>query len=95
MNRVVVRARGLTVRYGSTVALAASDFEIARGGVTAVIGPNGSGKSTMLNAIGGLVEPAAGSIEVDVDPGRLSYVMQATKVNEALPVTRRPWTGWI
>lgn len=89
VSGVAVRAAGLTVRYGSTTALAASDLDISKGGVTAVIGPNGSGKSTMLNAIAGLVEPSSGSIEVDVAPGRLSYVMQATKVNENLPVTVR------
>lgn len=87
MNRVAVRATGVEVRYGSTVALEASDFEIQKGGVTAVIGPNGSGKSTMLNAIAGLVQPSSGSIEVEIARGRLSYVMQATKVNENLPVT--------
>lgn len=89
MNGLAVRGRGFAVRYGATTAIAPSDFEIASGGVTAVIGPNGSGKSTLLNAIAGLVEPTAGSIEVDAAPGRLSYVMQATKVNENLPVTVR------
>ncbi|HEX6286991.1 MAG TPA: ATP-binding cassette domain-containing protein, partial [Acidimicrobiia bacterium] len=84
-----MRARGLAVTYGTTVALAPSDFEIPAGAVTAVIGPNGSGKSTLLNAVAGLVEPSAGVIEVDVEPGRLSYVMQATKINENLHVTVR------
>ena len=87
--KTAVRARGLVVSYGPNTALAASDFVIPAGGVTAVIGPNGSGKSTVLNVIAGLVEPSAGSIEVDASPGRLSYVMQATKVNEMLPVTVR------
>lgn len=89
MNGVAVSARGLAVRYGATTALAPSDFEISKGGVTAVIGPNGSGKSTLLNAIAGLVEVSAGTIDVAVAEGRLSYVMQATKVNESLPVTVR------
>jgi manganese transport system ATP-binding protein len=70
-------------------AIAPSDFDVPSGGVTALIGPNGSGKSTLLNAIAGLVEPSAGSIEVGDDKGRLSYVMQATKVNDNLPVTVR------
>lgn len=83
----VVTASGLTVTYGSILALASSDFDIPAGGVTAVIGPNGSGKSTLLDAIAGLVEPTAGSIEVGVEPARIAYVMQATKVNENLPVT--------
>lgn len=83
----VVQADGLTVSYGSDIALAESSFEIPAGGVSAVIGPNGSGKSTLLNAIAGLVRPSAGSIEVHADSTRIAYVMQATKVNENLPVT--------
>lgn len=84
---VLVAAKNLEVAFGSIVAIASSDFEIPAGGVTAVIGPNGSGKSTLLNAIAGLVEPSAGSISVRAEPARISYVMQATKVNEHLPVT--------
>lgn len=83
----VVGASGLSVAYGSTVALGASDFSIPAGGVTAVIGPNGSGKSTLLNAIAGLVDPTRGSIDVSAERERIAYVMQATKVNENLPVT--------
>lgn len=89
MTDPVVRGVGMGVTFGETVALAPSDFEIERSSVTAVIGPNGSGKSTLLNAIAGLVAPTTGWIDVDVASGRLSYVMQATKVNEALPVTVR------
>lgn len=84
-----VLASDLTVRFGETIALAPSDFAIPSNGVTAVIGPNGSGKSTLLNAIAGLVEASAGSIEVEISRPRISYVMQATKVNETLPVTVR------
>lgn len=89
MSGSVVRATRLAIRYDSTIALAPSDLEIPAGGVTAIIGPNGSGKSSLLNVIAGLMKPASGVIEVDVEPSRISYVMQATKVNEALPVTVR------
>src|SRR3990172_3662343 len=51
-------------------------------------GPNGSGKSTLLHAISGLVPPATGTLEI-VGNRRIAYVLQATKVNEALPVTVR------
>lgn len=89
MSGEAVVARGLTVRFDAITALSASDFTIPAGAVTAVIGPNGSGKSTLLNVIAGLVDPVEGSVEVEARPGRLSYVMQATKVNESLPVTVR------
>ena len=89
MNTTAVRASRLSVSYGGTLAIGPSDFSIEKGSVTAVIGPNGSGKSTLLNVVAGLIEPSSGSIEVDVSVGRLAYVMQATKVNENLPVTVR------
>jgi len=83
-------AERLVLAYGRTVALTESSFVIPSGAVTAVIGPNGSGKSTVLNAIAGLMKPASGRLELVRGSGPapgVAYVMQATKVNEALPVT--------
>lgn len=87
-----VRAEDLVLGYGSTVALARSSFVIPHGKVTAVIGPNGSGKSTVLNAIAGLLEPTSGVLEVPARRSvahRIAYVLQTTKVNDALPITVR------
>jgi manganese transport system ATP-binding protein len=93
MRMSAVAARDLVLGYGSTVALARSSFTLPRGCVTAVIGPNGSGKSTVLNAIAGLLEPRAGTIEVPARRAggahRVAYVLQSTKVNEGLPITVR------
>jgi manganese transport system ATP-binding protein len=92
MSQPAVAARDIVLAYGPFVALDRSSFEIPAGTVTAVIGPNGSGKSTLLNAIAGLVEPAAGAIEVAARRNgghRIAYVLQTTKVNEALPITVR------
>lgn len=87
-----VVASEVVLGYGSHVAVEQSSFSIPSGKVTAVIGPNGSGKSTLLSGIAGLLEPSRGRIEVpgcsDV-PRRMSYVLQTTKVNDALPVTVR------
>jgi iron complex transport system ATP-binding protein len=85
-----VAAERLVLGYPGKVAVAASTFTIPAGFVTAVIGPNGSGKSTLLNAIAGLLEPLAGSLEVPARQDgarRIAYVLQTTKVNDALPIT--------
>ena len=87
LNGVAVRAEDLVLGYDDRVVINRSTFEIPYGRLTAVIGPNGSGKSTLLNAIAGLIEPMSGKIEVRVGPKRIAYVMQSTKVPDALPVS--------
>ncbi len=85
-----VTCTDLVVSYDGKVAIDASTFRVPSGTVTAVIGPNGSGKSTLLNAIAGLIEPTSGSVEVPaLRDGfkRVSYVLQTTKVNDALPIS--------
>jgi len=52
----IVRANGLSKRYGTTVALDHVDLTIAPGRIVGLIGPNGAGKTTALKAILGLTE---------------------------------------
>ncbi len=59
-----VRTERLTVAYRGRPALSDVDLHIAAGDRVALVGPNGAGKSTLLRAIAGLVEPAAGTIEL-------------------------------
>ncbi len=87
-----ITASDLVLSYGSTTAVGRSSFEIPRASLTAVIGPNGSGKSTVLGGIAGLVVPTAGTVTIHGD-ARVAYVLQATKVNEALPITVREVVG--
>lgn len=52
----VIHAKGLSKRYGQTIALDAVDFEIESGRIVGLIGPNGAGKTTALKSILGLSE---------------------------------------
>jgi ABC-2 type transport system ATP-binding protein len=66
----VIRAHGLSRRYGKTVALDRVDFQIEPGRIVGLIGPNGAGKTTALKAILGL-GPFEGELEVlGLDPRR-------------------------
>jgi len=56
-------AKGLTKRYGDTIALELVDFQVHEG-VTGLLGPNGAGKSTAIKLFLGLLKPTAGSAEV-------------------------------
>ena len=64
----ILRARGLTKRYGRVVALDHADLELYPGEVLAVIGDNGAGKSTLIKAVSGAIQPDGGSIELDGAP---------------------------
>jgi ABC-2 type transport system ATP-binding protein len=61
---LAIRARGLTKRFGSLVAVDAVDLEVPRRHVYGFLGPNGSGKSTTIRMLCGLLTPSAGEIEV-------------------------------
>jgi ABC-2 type transport system ATP-binding protein len=50
----IISARGLTKRYGRTVAVDNIDLEIPPGRIVGLIGPNGAGKTSALKAILGL-----------------------------------------
>ena len=64
----VISARGLTKRYGKSVAVDHISFDIAPGRIVGLIGPNGSGKTTTLKAALGLV-PFEGELSVlGLDP---------------------------
>jgi len=62
---VVLRASGLTKRFGALTAVDGLDLEVRRGEVVGLLGPNGAGKSTTIGMILGLVAPNAGRAEVD------------------------------
>ncbi|MGL6278816.1 MAG: ABC transporter ATP-binding protein, partial [Gaiella sp.] len=60
---VVVRARGVTKRYRSTVALDDLDLELGHG-ITGLLGPNGAGKTTFIALLLGLRRRNAGELTV-------------------------------
>jgi ABC-2 type transport system ATP-binding protein len=66
----MIEARGLTKRYGATLAVDDLSFTVEPGRVTGFLGPNGSGKSTTMRMILGLDTPTAGSALVDGVPYR-------------------------
>ena len=65
---VVVQARGLSKRFGSTAALDNVDFSIEAGRIVGLIGPNGAGKTTALKAILGLTDFQGDLSVLGLDP---------------------------
>jgi ABC-type sugar transport system ATPase subunit len=61
----IIFARGISKRFGSTLALDRVDFILHPGEVHALLGENGAGKSTLINILAGELQPDAGEIFVD------------------------------
>jgi ABC-type multidrug transport system ATPase subunit len=90
-----IRAQGLTKRFGHLTAVDSVSFEIDGGEIFGFLGPNGSGKSTVIRMLCGLLQPSAGSAELDgidvvMEPEaikqRIGYMSQRFSLYEDLTV---------
>lgn len=63
-NETVLKAIGITKKYGAAKALDKVSIEIKRGMIYGLIGENGAGKSTFMRTIMGLISIDEGSIEL-------------------------------
>src|SRR4026209_3042738 len=70
----MIRARGLSRRFGDKRALGPVDFELARGGFVLVTGPNGSGKTTLLRLCAGLAAPTGGELDVAAPRAAIGFL---------------------
>ena len=70
----MISVRNLEKRYGPRRVLVGIDFKLPHDGFLLVTGANGSGKTTLLRVLTGLVAPTRGSVEIDVDRGRLGFL---------------------
>ena len=61
----MIKAQGLTKRYGDKTAVDDLSFSVQPGIVTGFLGPNGAGKSTTMRMIVGLDAPSAGDVTVN------------------------------
>ena len=59
-----IEVKGLTKRFGETVAVNAVSFTVPEGSFTTLLGPSGCGKTTTLRMLAGLERPDAGEIKI-------------------------------
>ncbi len=70
-HEILIRARGLTKKFGEFTAVAGIDFELSRGEVFGFLGPNGAGKSSTMRMIGCVSPPSGGELSIlGMDPVR-------------------------
>src|SRR4249920_1575853 len=94
-SEVLVRARGLTKRFGDFMAVDGIDFDLYRGEAFGFLGPNGAGKSSTMRMIGCVSPPSGGELTIlGRDPrrdgprirARLGVVPQRDTLDEELTV---------
>lgn len=68
----LLEMRGMTRRFGATLALDAVDFALYPGEIHALLGENGAGKSTLMHLLSGLLSPDAGTISLEGRPVMLT-----------------------
>jgi lipooligosaccharide transport system ATP-binding protein len=91
----LIRARGLTKRFGDVTAVDGIDVEVSRGEAFGFLGPNGAGKSSTMRMIGCVSRPSSGELSIlGLDPrrdgpairARLGVVPQLDSLDEELNV---------
>jgi ABC-2 type transport system ATP-binding protein len=61
---VVLRASGLSKRFGRTLGLDRMTFDMTEGSVYGLVGPNGAGKTTAIKTLVNIIEPTSGRAEI-------------------------------
>jgi ABC-2 type transport system ATP-binding protein len=59
-----IRISNLVKKYGNVVAVDNLSLAVPEGAMFGFLGPNGSGKSTTIGCLTGILDPAAGAIEI-------------------------------
>ncbi len=64
MNEILINVQGLCKQFKKSKVLKDVSFTVKEGMICGLVGPNGAGKTTIMKALGGLIIPTAGSIEL-------------------------------
>jgi spermidine/putrescine transport system ATP-binding protein len=76
----MIEARALTRRFGAATALDSVSLSVGAGEYCVLLGPSGCGKTTLLNILGGFLDPTSGTLTI----GGVSMT--------GVPAARRPTT---
>jgi len=82
-----LKVKGVSKRYGKTIALNQLSLTARSGEILGIAGPNGAGKSTLIKILAGEVELDSGSITIDLnESSEGSPLSQVAVVHQELQV---------
>src|SRR6187397_3704189 len=84
----ILQVRAVSRRFDRTLALEATDLDVAENDFVTILGPSGCGKSTLLRIVAGLDRPTAGEVLLD---GRLIEAPGAERGMVFQSYTLFPW----
>jgi putative phosphonate transport system ATP-binding protein len=90
MSAPILRAEGLSLRFGTVRALDDVAFDIRPGEVVAIVGESGSGKTTLLRVLSGLLRPDAGQVTY-TDPEGVAHEVHAMPEAALRRLMRTDW----
>jgi ABC-type nitrate/sulfonate/bicarbonate transport system ATPase subunit len=61
----ILKVRGVERRFDTTLALQATDLDVAENDFITILGPSGCGKSTLLRIVAGLDRQTAGTVQLE------------------------------
>lgn len=79
-SEIVIKAEGLTKKFGNFTAVDSVDFEIRRGEIFGFLGPNGCGKTTTMRMLTALLEPTEGQSWLLGAPANASAIEMRKRV---------------
>ncbi|WP_295822130.1 metal ABC transporter ATP-binding protein [uncultured Microbacterium sp.] len=86
---VVLRARGISVRFAGTTVLDDVDLDVPAGAIVGLIGANGAGKTTLLRVLLGILRPQEGDIQRPTRRAGVGYVPQKIALDPQAPLRAR------
>ena len=92
-ERIKVKVRNLTKKFGDLLVLDDVSFDIKQGELLCVVGPTGCGKTTFLNSVTKLYDITSGEILIDDEPvdlkkHNISYIFQENSTMQWLNVEK-------
>lgn len=108
--KIKLSVKDLEFAYDSVPVLTGMTMDITEGKMVTILGPNGCGKSTFIKCVNRILNPGAGTVEVEGVPTgglsrrelakKMSYVPQTSlrvfphTVFDVILMGRRPHLGW-